>query len=105
MAFGTFVSSQRARARAVDNYLTALRMVEQGAGVGLILLPIAQAWLDSKRLVLLDAPLIELDEHYWLVYPRHSPHRVCLQLFAEWLKSELSDNQDVPEKQGEDSRP
>ena len=75
---------------SVDNYVAALRMVEQGVGIGLILLPIAQTWLDARRLVLLDAPMIELAERYWLVYPRHSPHHECLQLFADWLRNELA---------------
>lgn len=74
----------------VDNYVTALRVVEHGAGIGLCLLPITRAWLEVRRLEMLEAPFIELPERYWLVFPPHSPHRECLERFAAWLSQKIA---------------
>lgn len=73
----------------VDNYVSAMRAIEQGLGIGIAILPLTARWLADQDLHLLAEPRITLAERCWLTYARETPHARLLDELAEWLRSTL----------------
>ena len=73
----------------VDNYLSGLKAVEQGAGIGVALLPLAASWLREGRLRALSNTAVDIPERYWFVFAKNSPHTKTLSKIAEWMRDEL----------------
>lgn len=74
----------------VDNYLSAMRAVEQGLGIGIAVLPLCESWLSEGRIHLLNNNLCELDDRYWLVWRKASPKNGILVALAEHMKTEFA---------------
>lgn len=74
----------------VDNYVSGLRAVEQGLGIGIGLLPLVASWVSDGRLRLWGDKSIEIDERYWLVCSRSSPHIALFDQLALWLGEEFA---------------
>ncbi len=74
----------------VDNYVSGLRAVEKGLGLGIALLPLAESWIQDGRLRVLSNRTVEIPERYWFVCSKNSAHRDILEKIALWLKEELS---------------
>lgn len=79
----------------VDNYVSGLRAVEQGLGIGIGLLPLVTSWIEDGRLRLWTDKRIEIEERYWLVCPKSSPHVALLDKLSLWLREEFSE-QNLP---------
>ena len=78
----------------VDNYLSGLKAVEQGAGIGIALLPLAADWISDGRLRPLSNRSIDIPERYWFVFAKNSPHGKTLK------KLPLGCNRSFPNKKG-----
>ena len=74
----------------VDNYLSGLKAVVQGAGIGIALLPLAADWISDGRLRPLSNRSIDIPERYWFVFAKNSPHAKTLKKIAMWMRAELS---------------
>jgi len=79
----------------VDNYVSGLRAVEQGLGIGIGLLPLVASWITDGRLRLWADEKIEIEERYWLVCPKSSPHIAHLDKLSLWLREEFA-KQNLP---------
>ncbi len=73
----------------VDNYLSGLRAVEQGLGIGIALLPLAASWIADGRLGPWSDDPVAIPERYWFVTDKNSPHRKTLDKVAVWLSGEF----------------
>ena len=73
----------------VDNYLSGLRAVEHGLGVGAAILPLSTDWLREGRIRLWSEQLVEIPERYWFVYADSSPHAGELGRIGSWLRREF----------------
>lgn len=78
----------------VDNYVSGLRAVEQGIGIGIGLLPLAATWIADGRIRPLSEQRVHIPEKYWFVSDKSSPHRKLLDRIASWLKEELTADAD-----------
>ncbi len=74
----------------VDNYVSGLRAVEQGVGIGIGLLPLAATWIADGRIRPWSETQIHIPEKYWFVSDKSSAHRKLLDRIAVWLKEELT---------------
>jgi len=74
----------------VDTYISALRAVQHGLGVGIAVLPLSGSWMDENRIKFYDQKAIVIAERYWLVYRRESPHAAKLVLLGNWLSKEFA---------------
>ncbi|MFK7915710.1 MAG: LysR family transcriptional regulator [Pseudomonadales bacterium] len=74
----------------VDNYLSGLRAVEHGLGIGAVILPLSTDWLQEGRIRLWSRQLVDIPERYWLVYAASSPRARELQRIGQWLRAELA---------------
>lgn len=70
----------------VDNYLSAMRAVEQGVGIGIAVLPLSEPWLTQGRVHLVNRTLCELDDRYWLVWRKASPKQDLLVALANHMQ-------------------
>lgn len=73
----------------VDNYLSAMRAVEQGTGIGLAVLPLCESWLHQGRIHLLDGKLCAIEECYWLVWRQASPKHELLLALGNHMRTEF----------------
>lgn len=74
----------------VDNYLSAMRAVEQGVGIGIAVLPLCESWLSEGRIHLVNRTLCELDDRYWLVWRKASPKHDLLVALADNMQAEFT---------------
>ena len=73
----------------VDNYLSAMRAVEQGVGIGIAVLPLCEPWLSQDRIHLANRKLCELEDRYWLVWRNASPNHDLLLALARHLQQQF----------------
>lgn len=83
--------SPRSDALAFDSYLSAMRAVEQGLGVGLGIRPFIDPWLAAGRVaIVLDKP-VEADQASYLVTAQYAGARPELDVLADWLLARFDD--------------
>lgn len=73
----------------VDNYVSCLRAVEQGLGIGIALLPLAVDWIADNRLQVWSEKRVAIPERYWLVRNKNSPHAQALDDIGDWIRDEF----------------
>lgn len=73
----------------VDNYLSGLRAVEHGLGIGAAILPLSTDWIREGRIQLWSEQLVEIPERYWFVYADSSSRAKELARIGEWLRLEF----------------
>ncbi|PHV10827.1 XRE family transcriptional regulator [Chitinimonas sp. BJB300] len=66
-----------------------VQAVVEGQGIGLARRALIQNDLAAGRLVQLFKLTLPSDWSYWLVTASPSPHRLVLQMFIDWLKTEI----------------
>ena len=77
--------SPRSDALAFDSYLSAMRAVEQGLGVGLGIRPFIDPWLAERRVaIVLDEP-VTADQASYLVTAQYAGARPELDVLSDWL--------------------
>ncbi len=74
-----------------DSYLTAMRAVEQGLGVGLGILPFVNGWLADGRVVRAHEHQIAAEQSSYLVTAQHAAERPELDLLADWLLARFAE--------------
>ena len=83
--------SPRSDALAFDSYLSAMRAVEQGLGVGLGIRPFIDPWLAQGRVaIVLDEP-VTADQASYLVTAQYAGARPELDVLADWLLARFVD--------------
>ncbi len=83
--------SPRSDALAFDSYLSAMRAVEQGLGVGLGIRPFIDPWLvDGRVAIVLDRP-VQAGQASYLVTAQHALARPELDVLADWLLARFID--------------
>ena len=66
----------------VDNYLAALRAVEQGLGLGVAVLPLCASWLLDGRIHLVTQNTLAIPYGYWMIWRSSSPKADQLRSIA-----------------------
>lgn len=89
-AAGQQIPVEREAPIVVDNYLSAMRAVEQGVGIGIAVLPLCESWLSQGRIHLVNRALCELDDRYWLVWRKASPKHDLLIALAGHMQAEFT---------------
>ncbi len=89
-AAGQQIPVERDAPIVVDNYLSAMRAVEQGVGIGIAVLPLCEPWLSQGRIHLMNRTLCELKDYYWLVWRKASPKHQRLVALANRMQTEFS---------------
>ena len=77
------------RTIAVDSFVAALQMAEQGAGVALGLEPFIAA-REELGMICRPLPFSHPTGSYWLVHPPGAQRNRALSVFKRWLLAELS---------------
>ncbi|MEM1435757.1 MAG: LysR family transcriptional regulator [Pseudomonadota bacterium] len=72
-----------------DSYLSGLKAIEQGYGLGVIVLPLSAAWLASGRVRLLHPDPVPIPQRYALVFAPDNPHQDVLVNIGTWLTEEF----------------
>ncbi len=72
-----------------DSYLSGLKAIEQGYGLGIIVLPLSATWLASGRVRLLHPNPVPIPQRYALVFAADNPHRDVLENVGDWLTNEF----------------
>lgn len=73
-----------------DSYLSAMRAVEQGLGLGLGIRPFIHPWLQTGRVVVVDPREVPAGQDSYLVTARYRGIRPQLQVLGEWLAERLA---------------
>jgi len=83
--------SPRSDALAFDSYLSAMRAVEQGLGVGLGIRPFIDPWLAQGRVAMLLDEAVTADQASYLVTAQYAGARPELDVLADWLLARFVD--------------
>ena len=74
-----------------DGYPSVMRAIEQGAGVGLGLLPHVQGWIDDGRVVPVLGPPVAVPESLYLVFAHGGDRHAQLEALGAQLQALLQD--------------
>ncbi len=75
----------------MDSHLSAMRAAEEGAGLAIGQFPLISRWLDTNRLLTLNAPVL-IPEQYYFVFPDNSIKKEILLDFCQWLTQKVKLN-------------
>ena len=70
-----------------DSYMAALKAAADGLGVALAILPTANLWINSGRLLNPFPQQLDTGKGYWLVTPRSEHRRPEIEALYHWLLS------------------
>ena len=70
----------------LDDFLAAMRAVEQGLGIGLGIQPLIRRWLNENRIIAVFEP-VNLPWQHYLVFPKDTVKRETILLLYPWLQS------------------
>ena len=73
-----------------DSYLSGLKAIEQGYGMGVAVLPLSGEWLLGGRVAASHARPVPIEPQYGLVFRPDSPHRETLERIGAWFQSEFA---------------
>lgn len=69
-----------------DSYLASIKAASDGLGIALALLPTANDWINSGRLVTPFRFQYPTNKGYWLVTPKYNEHNPEIHALQQWLK-------------------
>lgn len=89
-AAGADLPSLPLSATRFDSYLSGLKAIEQGYGMGVAVLPLSGEWLLEGRIAASYTAPVRIEPQYGLVYRPDSAHRETLERIGAWLQSEFA---------------